>query len=309
VWSDSLVLVASLDRNLHAVQPGRRPRVVWERNQKNGLATSPFVLDSRLILAESGTEGRLVAIDLRSREETWSLELGDLVASPLSADERIYVVTGTGLVVAVSHAGAEVWRAELETRIAARPVRVGSALLVAAADGTLFALDPVSGVVRERIDPGAGPIWGDPALLDADHAVYATLEGQVFAVTADLEVVARRSFPSRFFAGPVLDEGILLLAGHEGTIWAYGWQSAEIRWRRDLSGAIRAAPAVGPHAVAIGDLGGTLYQLDRATGELLWHVRLDGAITASPVARGAELVVATEQGTLYAFRPTSPASR
>src|SRR5688500_2837808 len=254
VWSDSLVLVASLDRNLHAVRPGRRPRVVWERNQRNGLVASPLVLGPRLILVETGTEGRLVAIDLGSHEEAWSLELGDLVASPLSADNRIYVVTGTGLVAAVSPTGTEVWRAELETRIAARPVRVGSALLVAGADGKLYALDPATGVVRERIDPGAGPIWGDPALLDADHAVYATLEGQVLAVAADLDVVARRSFPSRFYAGPIFDEGILLLAGHEGTIWAYGWQSAEIRWRQDVAGAVRAAPAAGPRTVAIGDL-------------------------------------------------------
>jgi len=308
VWADSLLLVASLDRNLHAVQPGTPPRVVWDKNRRGGLLVGPLILGGVLVVAEAGTEGRLVALHRDTREEAWSLELGDLVVSPLAADGRIYAATGTGLVVAVTPAGSEAWRAELDTSIVAAPARVGSALLVAAADGTLFALDPATGAVRERIDPGAGPVWGDPALLDEDQAIYATLEGQVFAVTADLEIVARRSFPSQFYAGPVLAEGTLILAGHEGTVWAYAWESAEIRWRRDLTATLRAAPAIGPRSVAVGDLGGTLYQLDRETGDLLWHARLDGAITAAPLVRGADLYVVTEQGTLYAFRPTSPAS-
>ena len=308
VWADSVLLVASLDRNLHAVQPGTPPRVVWDQNRRGGLLVSPLAFDGVLVVAEAGIEGRLVGLRSGTREEAWSLELGDLVVSPLAADGRIYAATATGLVVAVTPAGSEAWRTELETGVAAAPARVGSALLVAAADGTLFALDPATGAVRERIDPGAGPVWGDPALLDPGHAVYATLEGQVFAVTGDLEIVARRSFPSRFYAGPVLADGILILVGHEGTVWAYAWEAAEIRWRRDLTATLRAAPAVGPRSVAVGDLGGTLYQLDRETGELLWHARLDGAITAAPLARDADLYVGTEQGTLYAFRPTSPAS-
>jgi outer membrane protein assembly factor BamB len=309
VWADSVLLVASLDRNLHAVRPGTPPRVVWDENQRGGLIAAPVVLGDVLVVAETGVEGRLVALDRGTRAEAWALELGDLVTSPLAADDRIYVVTSTGRVVAVTPAGSEAWRTELDTSVVAAPARVGSALLVAAADGTLFALDPATGAVRQRVDPGAGPVWGDPALLDEGHAVYATLEGQVFAVTADLEVVARRSFPSRFYAGLVLTEGTLILAGHEGAIWAYAWESAEIRWRRDLPGTVRAAPAVGPRSVAVGDLGGTLYQLDRETGDLLWHARLDGPITAAPLARGADLYVVTEQGSLYAFRPTSPASR
>ncbi len=237
------------------------------------------------------------------------MELGDLIAMPLAADERLYAVTSTGLVAAVTATGALVWRRELETAVAARPVRVGDALLVAASDGTLYALDPATGDVRERVDPAAGPIWGDPAILDATHAVYATLEGQVFAVSDDLEVDARRSFPSRFYAGPRLEDGVLVLAGHEGTIWSYDWHDSEIRWRRELTATVRATPAVGPRAVAVGDLGGTLYQLDRDTGELLWHARLDGAITGAPLVHGSLVIVGTESGTVYAFRPTSPASR
>ncbi len=310
MWTDSLLLVASLDRKVHAVRlEGGTPRVVWDEGQKHGIGVSPVPLGARILVAEAGPEGRLVALDRATGREGWQLEVGDVAAAPLEADERLYVVTATGLVAAVSPTGREVWRTELETNLVAPPARVGGALLVAAADGTLFALDPASGAVEERANPDAGPIWGAPALLDDDHAVYATLDGQVFAVTEDLAVEARRSFPSRFFAGPRRDGDTLILAGHEGTIWSYGWEDSEIRWQREVPGAVRAAPAIGPRAISVGDLGGTLYQLDRSTGEILWHTRLDGAITASPLLRGTEVIVATESGTVYAFRPTTPASR
>lgn len=310
---DSILLVASLDRNLHAVKPGSEPRVAWKENLRGGFEATPFALHDRLILAEMGAEGRLVALTLGTHEVAWSVRLGDLVARPFVEGNWIYAVTSTGRVAAISDEGVERWRIELETRVVSSPVVLDDALVLAASDGTLFALDPETGVVRERVDPGTGPIWGDPAILERPEegplAIYATLSGQLFALTSELEVVGRRSFPSRFFAGPRFDGGFLYLAGHEGAIWAYEWDGAEVRWERELPGVLRSTPAVNARSVAVGDLGGTLYVLDRDTGELRWHTRLDGAITSSPLVEGTVLYVATEQGSLYAFRPTTPASR
>ena len=310
MWIDSLLLVASQDRNLHAVLPGAEPRVLWEENFKGGLDAEPIVLGDRIILGETGTQGRLLAVDRAKRDELWLVRLGDGVAGPVLAGDRIYAVTSSGRVVAVTTAGVEKWRVELETRVVARPALLGDALLIAADDGTLFALDPETGVTRERVDPGAGSIWGDPVIRETEGgpaAVYATLEGQLIAVAADLELLAQRSFPSRFYAGPVLVGGTLYLSGHEGTVWAYDWEEDEILWRSEIPGALRASAAVGPRAVALGDLGGTLYLLDRESGGLLWHRKLNGAITGAALTRGEELYVATERGVLYAFRPTTPA--
>jgi outer membrane protein assembly factor BamB len=310
---DSMLVIASLDRNLHAVVPGADPRVAWKKNMKGGFEAAPIALGDLLILAETGAQGRLVAMLRDTRAEAWSIRLGDLVARPFVDGERIYAVATSGRVAGVTARGVEQWRIELESRVVSSPLVLGDALVLAATDGTLFALDPATGVVRERVDPGTGPIWGDAVVLEPPDgeplAIYATLSGQLFAVTSDLEVVARRSFPSRFFVGPRLDGSILYLSGHEGMIWAYEWGGAELRWQRELPGVLRSRPAVHARGVAVGDLGGTLYILDRETGELRWHTRLDGAITASPLSEGSTVYVATEQGSLYAFRPTTSASR
>jgi outer membrane protein assembly factor BamB len=309
VWADSLLFVASLDRNLHVVTPGPEPRVVWEKNFKGGFEAAPLVTADRVYLAEMRGGGRLIALDRQTRQIAWADDAGDLVAPPVIADGRIYAVSSTGEVHSYEPTGTRRWSTDLKTRVVAAPVLLGGALVVAASDGWLFALDAATGDLRGSADAEAGPIWGHPIMRPGPPptALYATLDGQLLEVGSDLAVLQRRSFPSRFYAGPARGPGEgLYLVGHEGTLWAYDWAAAEVTWQRTLPGTFRARPEVGDGIVAAGDLAGTLYIVDRASGDLLWHAGLDDAITSQPLARGDELYVMTESGTLYFFRPTGP---
>lgn len=308
VWVDSLLLVASLDRNVHLVAPGEdRGTVIWDDNFRGGFEATPLVTNDRIYLPETRRGRRLVALDRRDRSVLWTADAGDLSAAPIARGQTVVTVSSEGEVSAWGLNGTRLWRTDLETRVLAAPVLLGDAVVVAAEDGTLHALDAGDGTERRSVDPDAGRIWGDPVPVPgrADAALYATLDGQLLAVDGALEVLDRRSFPSAFYAGPALDgSGRVYVVGHEGTAWAYEWAGSEVVWTVPMEGVFRARPTVGERAVALGDLSGTLYLLDRATGELLWHTRLDGAITAAPTARGGDLFVATEQGTLYLFRPT-----
>lgn len=310
VWADSMIVVASLDRNLHLVALEPAPRVVWRENFKGGFEAPPVVTDRRIYLAETARGRRLVALDRLSRTVAWHADVGDMASPPLVAGDRIYVASSIGEVRALDPAGTQLWLTELATRVVSPPVLLDETLVVAASDGTLHALDPVSGRLLSSVDAEAGPIWSPPVLRDGSTgtALYATLDGQLVEVDADLTVLQRRSFPSRFYAAPRAAGDRLFLVGHEGTLWAYDWSTAEIVWRREIPGAVRLTPALGPGTVVVGDLGGTLYVLDRTTGELLWHAGLDDAITSEPLTRGDDLYVITESGTLYAFRPTGSAA-
>lgn len=308
VWVDSLLLVASLDRNVHLVAPGvDRAQVVWDDNYRGGFEATPLVTGDRIYLPETRRGRRLVALDRRSRSVLWTANAGDLAAGPIARGETVLTVSTEGEVSAWGPNGTRLWRTELETRVVAAPVLLGDALVVAAADGALHALDAAGGEVLESVDPGAGKIWGDPVPVPGrpDAALFVTLDGQLLAVEGDLSISDRRSFPSAFYAGATPGEdGWIYLIGHEGTAWAYDWEAAEVAWTEELQGVFRAGATVGRGVVAFGDLSGTLYLLDIADGSLIWHTRLDGAITAAPTARGADLFVATEQGSLYLFRPT-----
>lgn len=315
VWADSLILVASLDRNVHLVSPTDEPSIRYKKNFKGGFTAAPVVTRQRIYLPELEEGGRLIALDRSTGEIAWAADAGDLAASPVIDGNRIYTVSSLGVVVAWTDEGDELWRTELATRVTARPANLGGVLVIAATDGRLFALDASGeGSVIDSTASGAGPIWGDPVVVsgrespEAGTAVYATLDGQLLEVGPDLAIVRQRSFPSRFYAGPTRSDDRLYMAGHEGTIWCYDWAGDAIDWRLDLDDAtVRMAPAVGDGHLAVGDLRGELVIVDRQRGVVRWSTRLDAALTSTPLFRGDdELFVISEEGTLYAFRPATP---
>ncbi|CAN5877019.1 outer membrane protein assembly factor BamB [soil metagenome] len=312
VWADSMLVVASLDRNLHLVSTGTEPNVRWKDGFKGGFSAAPVVTPSRIYLPELDEGGRLVAIDRASRRIAWAVDAGDLAASPIVTDDRIFTASTLGELGAWSESGEELWTTELETRVTSRPALLGEVLVVASTDGRLHAINARSGEPIATTDPDAGPIWGDLVVLPAGAgedptAVFATLGGQLLEVGADLSVIRQRSFPSRFYAGPTRSGERLYLVGHEGTIWACDWRSDAIEWKLELDDAtVRMAPALGEEYLAVGDLEGTLAIVDRSRGVQVWTTRLDGALTSTPLFRGHELFVHTESGSLYAFRLTKP---
>lgn len=309
IWTDSLLMIASMDRNLHFVSITNEPRVQYKENFKGGFSAAPVVTEDRILLPELEEGSRLVALDRNTREIAWTADAGDLASSPIVDGGRIYTISSIGELRAWSELGAELWQIDLETRVTARPALLGTTLLVAASDGGLHTFDAETGEHLQSIYPEVGPIWGDPVVLTdrpvGRTAVFATLDGQLLELDADLTVVRQRSFPSRFFAGPAAAGDRLYLAGHEGTVWCYDWTTDAIDWRLDLEDAtVRMSPALGGDYLAIGDLQGALTIIDRVRGLNVWTTELDGALTSTPLFHGDQLYVITEQGTLYAFRPT-----
>ena len=311
VWADSMLLVASMDRNIHLVALAPEPRVRFSENFRGGFSAAPVVTMRRFYLPELETGGRLIAVDRATGKTAWEAEAGDLAATPVLEEGRIFTVSTLGELKAWNEEGLELWSTELETRVTARPALLGDVLIVASTDGLLNAVNAGDGTVLDTSNPDAGPIWGDPVVVQGSGgettAVFATLGGQLLELGPDLAVVRQRSFPSRFYAGPARAGERLYLAGHEGTIWSYDWMGDAIDWRLDLEDStVRMAPAVGDDYVAVGDLGGTVFVVDRARGDTLWSTLLDGALTSTPLFRGDELYIMTENGSLYAFRPIAP---
>lgn len=307
VWFDSRILVASLDRNIHLVSLDG-PRIVWKENYRGGFEAAPVVTEDRIYLSETRRGARLVALDRGSQQTLWTADAGDLMAPPIVADERLYTVSSIGEVKAFDRAGVLQWSTELGTRVQAGAALLDGVLVIAASNGHLYAVEARSGAVRDSTDPGAGFVWGDPLVRPArETAIFATQDGLLVEVNADLEVVQQRSFPSRFTVGPEEVGGDLLLIGHEGTVWRYDWAGASVVWHRDLEATFRSAPRASSEVLALGSLEGNFYLVDLATGDTLWQTRLDGAITSRPLARELEFFVFTERGTLYGFRPAGAA--
>ncbi|MDX1746932.1 MAG: PQQ-binding-like beta-propeller repeat protein, partial [Halobacteriales archaeon] len=157
VWVDSLLLVASLDRNVHLVAPGEEEaRVVWDDNFGGGFEASPLVTDDRIYLPETRRGEELVALNRHTREVAWKSKAGDLVGRPVARGEVVYTVDSDGEAAAFGPNGTRRWFTELDARVVSAPILLDDALVVADSDGALYALDPATGVIREKAHPEAG---------------------------------------------------------------------------------------------------------------------------------------------------------
>lgn len=191
--------------------------------------------------------------------------------------------------------------------VAGRAVRGSAAIgetviAVGSVDRNVVLLDRATGQIFWRSHlPGtihAGP------LLDADRlyvATEASPEGKVVALRLrDGHQVWSRG--SGGVVAPLALEGGELYAGNEvGLVLRLDPDHGAIAWRRQLSGAVRAAPVVTPDGLVIATTNDTLYLLDRSSGAITAKHATAGAILAGPAYAQHRVYAGTTDGHILAI--------
>jgi outer membrane protein assembly factor BamB len=121
--------------------PPAQSGILWalQLEDKTG-RSSPVVTGDTLYI---GSENKLVAIDLQSREEPcWEFETGGLVnSSPAVAGNAIYFGSEDGKLYALdTTTGEELWEIPTGDRITSSPAVAGGTLYVGSHDGNLYAV-------------------------------------------------------------------------------------------------------------------------------------------------------------------------
>lgn len=193
------------------------------------------------------------------------------------------------------------WRAAIGRAVRGSPALGETVLAVGTVDRTVVLVDRTSGDVfwRQRVD---GTIRGGP-LLDEDRLYVATEaqpEGRVYALRLrDGKTIWRTRVGS--VAAPLAYDGEALFAGTEGGgVVRVDPEGGTVKWRRALSGAIRAAPVATPHGLAVVTTADTLYLLDRATGLVRARRATPGTVIATPATDGRRVYLGTTDGRVLA---------
>ena len=209
------------------------------------------------------------------------------------------------------------WRYATAGPIVATPVAQGKNLLVASADGTLYALDLTSGSVLWTLDTegsiGAAPALGAAALGEGRRptmVVVAGDDGIVRAREADIEIEAVAwvsPVGTRVRSSPVVleDEGLVVVASSDGRVTALSLGDGSPVWsypkgERGL-GPISADLAASDGVVYVGTEEGELHVLDALTGETRCSTDLSAPIAANPIVSDGVVYVPTRANTIYAF--------
>lgn len=177
---------------LPAVSGGLVANKVW--SARLGEITTPLqaaVQGTRVVLASS--QGLLMEVDAQQGQETWRLQLKDLITAGVGSDGRRHaVVTGANELVVVQN-GREIWRQKLNAQTFTAPLVAGERVFVQTGDRSVLAFDGASG---QRL-------WALPRNADP--------------------LVVRQS-------GVLVAVGDALLAGNGGRLSAIQPLSGQVRW-------------------------------------------------------------------------------
>lgn len=135
-------------------------QIVWETNLSSGskrfrdVDASPVLEDSSLFV--SSYDGALYSLNSESGQVQWKLDEGGYEAVE-SAGRVLFYSTTSGKVVAVDKKSGKVyWETQLQGNLVTSPTFTKGLLIVGEFSGALVFLDPTTGSVLKKFDPGMG---------------------------------------------------------------------------------------------------------------------------------------------------------
>jgi outer membrane protein assembly factor BamB len=117
---------------------------VWER-ALSAPVTALLALDDQLVFGTAAKE--VISVDLRRGRQNWRWRLGgDIAGTPDADDKRIYLASRDNMIRAVDRKSGNLqWLANLASRPAGGPLRLGDAVFMPLVSSQIVGFDPVTG--------------------------------------------------------------------------------------------------------------------------------------------------------------------
>lgn len=243
--------------------------------------------------------GRIVALDLASGRQVWTLCVRDECApgggiwstAAIDADGRAFVGMGNpedGVLAFDALTGRRLWRVSFYSD-AGRDLDVGESPALLEVDGTeAVAVGAVAGVFK-LLDAAKGTVIWSRDLVDGS-AVHGLIASPAYDGT---NIYVPSASPPT---------GVFALAPGDGSM----------RWRQGTDQPVYSSPAAGDGVLmfgtgaVFGDVHvGSIVALSSLDGEVLWSYNAHSSVFSSPAIAGTMVVVGDSNGDLFAFRPTS----
>jgi eukaryotic-like serine/threonine-protein kinase len=271
-------------------------------------------------------DGRVVAMNVSSRQELWSspittevsggLSCGSstvaaaLYGAPVVHGDSVYVgsyMASGGRAYALSIATGQIIREYPIGGAYIGPI-VGSFLIeeeviyLSSSDGRVYALEMPNLTRLWQSEPLADKLWTSPAIA-GDSAYVSTFDGRIYALSIETGETSDWVFESEagFASSPVVYENMVFVGSFDNNLYAIGIGDDEPLWAFSGGKWFWAAPFVYEGIVYAGCLDGRLYALEAESGALLWEFDTGGPIVASPIMMDDLLIVADELGTIHIF--------
>ena len=290
----------------------------WSRNLGDGIersGTRPRPAEADGVVYASDLDGSVVAIDLLSGKQRWSIDAEKPLSSGPGVGEGLVVVGGlNGDVIALDRdSGSAKWTTNVSSEVLASPVVADGIVVVRSGDGRVFGLSADDGSRRWLFDRGV------PLISLRGNATPVVVDGNVYVGYDNGKLVALHLADGNLqweqtIATPqgrtelermgdidgeiVASEGELYLVTYRGQAAALARDSGRVLWTRDMSSF--TGVSLGTDEVYLTDMDGAVWALDRRSGSSLWKQDvLAHRWLTTPVVYGDYLAVGDYDGYLH----------
>lgn len=300
--------------------------------------SSPVVVGDKVFVTCSGgvNDDRLhvLAFDAKTGKELWHREYtatGLTTAhpktcmaapTPVADANAVYALFATGDLVALDHAGSQLWYRSIvgdyptvsnQVGMASSPVLHGGKLIVPmenTGESFIAALDVKTGKNAWKTARPKGQNWTTPTVRKVnDKETEVLFQGAKGLVAYDLDSGSEKwthkmggQIPSPTSVGDGLllcGAGVARLKAKDGGGWEEVWKSTKLQLGD-------TTPLVYDDRVYTTDpRAGAVYCTDAKTGKAIWDEKIIGAkqtFSASPVAADGKIYTLTLKGTLTVFK-------
>lgn len=313
--------------------------LAWKTTLPGYGQSSPVIWkDKVFVTAVSGDDrdqGFIVAVDLASGKEQWrhtftptqkakwSPYISKAAPTPVVDDKAIYAFFEGGNVIALDHAGKELWSRSLVADygefqnnhgLAASPILIDGAVVIAVDDrgpSYLIALDRASGKNVWKVDRPQKGSWTSPVYDPIRKEIVISSNGTVMGHDAktgelrwQLDDFSGNTIPSATVAG---DRIVIGANAGKGDVKAAlksncclkrpaAGTTPEIAWVSEKATTSMASPVVHRGIVYYVSQAGIVYGLDLETGKERFAERIDASCWATPIAAGDHVVFFSKTG-------------
>ena len=195
--------------------------------------------------------------------------------------------------------------------VTASPVVANGTVYIGSTDGTMYALDAVTGASKWQFStngqtqqtpgPGNSQIWSTAAV--ADGVVYfgvyyanPSSNGDVYALDAVTGNPKWKFHTNGVVeSSPTVVNGVVYIGSFDNNLYAIDAATGLQKWSFLTGNFVYSSPAVVGNVVYIGSADGKVYALDAITGQLKWSYYTGKGIYSSPAVVNNVVYVGTAQ--------------
>lgn len=302
---DSLVVVGSLDGELHVVRIGSGKRV-GTVDLGSAIAGTPVVWENTIYVPLTRSGNNLVAYDLLRGGVSWRVEIGDIETSPLLVENRMYVTSMQGELISVHRVDGMIeWRFHIPAAfksIRSSPAADDRAIFFGADDGVLYAVRASSGTLLWKFQTH-GSVVASPS-VHGGKVFVGSSDKTFYCVDADSgRLVWKKDLGSAMYNAAAVSSDRLFLTTTDGRVICLDALSGNTFWTFRAEGVISSSPLLSGSVLYVGSLDKHLYALDALTGRLVWDQKFPSRIRTAPVVWNDYVILLLEDRTVVALKP------